>query len=84
MSERKRVKRSTRADSIYSEPEGLIHDGPKDIVTIPSQNIWFVEKSNENPTTKSSDSVALRDYFGRKFSAVEAKMTNEAQTSAKS
>ena len=39
MSERKRVKRSTRADSIYSEPEGLIHDGPKDIVRIPSQNI---------------------------------------------
>ena len=46
---------------------------------IPSQNIRFVERSNENPTTESSDLVALKDYFDTKFNALEAKITNDAQ-----
>ena len=42
----------------------------------PSQNIRFVEKSNENPTTESSDLVALKDYFYTKFNV---KITNDTQ-----
>ena len=48
---------------------------PIDIVRIPSQNIQFVERSNENPTTESTDSVALEDYFDTKFNALVAKIT---------
>ena len=47
---------------------------------ISTQNIRFVERSNENPTTESSDLVALKDYFDRKFNAIEARITNVAQT----
>ena len=45
----------------------------------PSQNIRFVEKSNENPTTESSDLDALKDYFYTKFNALEVKITNDTQ-----
>ena len=62
-----------------SEPDGILHYDSIDIVRIPSQNIQFVERSNENPTTESSDSVALKDYFDTKFNALVAKITNDAQ-----
>ena len=45
----------------------------------PSQNRRFVERTNENPTGESSDLVALRDYFDTKFTALEAKITNDTQ-----
>ena len=45
----------------------------------PSQNIRFVEKSNENPTTESSDLVALKDYFYTKFNSLEVKITNDTE-----
>ena len=76
---RKGVKRSVRTANIDSDPEDLLHDDPIDIVRIPSQNIRFVERSNENLATESSDLVALKDYFGTKFNALEAKITNDAQ-----
>ena len=76
---RKGVKRSVRTANINIEPEDLLHDDPIDIVRIPSQNIRFVERSNENPTTESSDLAALKDYFDTKFIALEAKITNDAQ-----
>ena len=76
---RKGVKRSVRTANIDIEPEDLLHDDPIDIVRIPSQNIRFVERSNENPTTESSDLVALKDYFDTKFITLEAKITNDAQ-----
>ena len=47
---------------------------------IPSQEIRFVERSNENPTTESSDLINLKGYFDRKFNALEARITNDAQT----
>ena len=76
---RKGVKRSVRTANINIEPEDLLHDDPIDIVRIPSQNIRFAERSNENPTTESSDLAALKDYFDTKFIALEAKITNDAQ-----
>ena len=76
---RKGVKRSVRTANIDIEPEDLLHDDPIDIVRIPSQNIRFVERSNENPTTESSDLVAFKDYFDTKFITLEAKITNDAQ-----
>ena len=76
---RKGVKRSVRTANIDIEPEDLLDDDPIDIVRIPSQNIRFVESSNENPTTESNDLVALKDYFDTKFNALEAKITNDAQ-----
>ena len=76
---RKGVKRSVRTANIDTEPEDLLHDDPIEIVRIPSQNIRFVERSNENPTTESSDLVALKDYFDIKFNALEAIITNDAQ-----
>ena len=76
---RKGVKRSVRAANIDIEPEDLVHDDPIDIVKIPSQNLWFVERRNEYSTTESSDLVALKDYFDAKFNALEAKITNHAQ-----
>ena len=76
---RKGVKRSVRTANINIEPEDLLHDDPIDIVRIPSQNIRFVERRNENPTTESSDLAALKDYFDTKFIALEAKITNDAQ-----
>ena len=79
MPERKGVKRSVRTANIDTEPEDLLHDDPIDIVWTSSQNIRFVERSNENPTTESSDLVALKDYFDTKFNALEAKITNDAQ-----
>ena len=72
MSGRKRVNRSARAASIDSEPEGLIHDVPIGIVRMPSQNLRFAERSNENSTTKSSDLVEIKDYFDTKFSALQS------------
>ena len=79
MSGRKGVKRSIRTANIDIEPEDLLDDDPIDIVRIPSQNIRFVESSNENPTTESNDLVALKYYFDTKFNALEAKITNDAQ-----
>ena len=76
---RKGVKRSVKTANIDIEPEDLLDDDPIDIVRIPSQNIRFVESSNENPTTESNDLVALKDYFDTKFNALEAKITNDAQ-----
>ena len=76
---RKGVKRSVRTANIDIEPEDLLDDDPIDIVRIPSQNIRFVESSNENPTTESNDLVALKDYFDTKFSVLEVKITNDAQ-----
>ena len=75
---RKGVKRTVKTANIDIEPEDLLHDDPIDIVRIPSQNIRFVERSNENPTTESNDLVALKDYFNTKFNALEAKITNHA------
>ena len=51
MPERKGVKHSARAASVDSELEGLLHDDPLDVLRILSQNIRFVERSHENPTT---------------------------------
>ena len=79
MSGRKGVKCSVKVANIDIEPEDLHHSDPIDIVRIPSQNIRFAERSNENPTTESSDLVALKDYFDTKFSTLEAKITNDAQ-----
>ena len=76
---RKGVKSSVRTADIDIEPEDLLDDDPIGIVRIPSQNIRFVESSNENPTTESNDLVALKDYFETKFNALEAKITNDAQ-----
>ena len=76
---RKGVKRSVRTANIDIEPEDLLHDDPIDIVKIPSQNLRFVERRNENSTTESSDLVALKDYFETKFNALEAKITNDAE-----
>ena len=47
-----------------------------DIARIPKQNIRFVERSNEHPTTESSDLVALKDYLSAKVNALEAKTKN--------
>ena len=77
---RKRVKRSVRTANIDIEPEDLLHDDPVGIVKTPSQDIRFVERTNENSTTESGDLVALKDYFVTKFNALEAKITNDAQT----
>ena len=38
-----------------------------------------VERSNETPTTESSNLVALKGYFDRKFNVLETKITNDAQ-----
>ena len=76
---RKGVKRSLRTANIDTEPEDLLHDDPIDIVRISSQNMRFVERSNENPTTESSDLVSLKDYFDTKFNMLEARITNNAQ-----
>ena len=45
---RKEVKRSVGTANIDIEPVDLLHDDLIDIVTIPSQNIRFVERSNKN------------------------------------
>ena len=50
-----------------------------DNVRIPSQNIRFVERNNENPIAGSRDLVALKDYFDTKFNVVEAKINIDAQ-----
>ena len=76
---RKGVKRSVKTANIDIEPEDLLDADPIDIVRIPSQNIRFAERSNENPTTESNDLVDLKDYFDTKFNALEAKITNDAQ-----
>ena len=76
---RKGVKRSVRTANIDIEPEDLLHDDPIDIVKIPSQNIRFAERRNENSTPESSDLVALKDYFDKKLNALEAKITNDVQ-----
>ena len=76
---RKGVKRSLRTANIDTEPEDLLHDDSIDIVRISSQNMRFVERSNENPTTESSDLVSLKDYFDTKFNMLEARITNNAQ-----
>ena len=73
---RKGVKRSARTANIDSEPDGLLHDDPIDIMRISSQIIWFVERSYQNPTTDSSDLDVLKDYFDAKFNGLEAKITN--------
>ena len=79
---RKGVKRSVRTAKIDNEPEDLLHDDPIDIVRIPSQNMRFAE-SNENPTTESSDLVALRkEIYYTKFNALEAKTINDAQVAS--
>ena len=75
---RKGVKRSVKTANIDSDPEDLLHYDLIDIVRIPSQNIRFVERSNENPATESSDLVALKDHFDTKFKALEPKITNDA------
>ena len=74
------MKHSARAANIESEPQCQLHDDSIDIVWIPSQNMQFFERSNENPTTESSDLVALKHYFDTKFNALEAKITNNVQT----
>ena len=76
---RKGLKHSVKTAKISIEQEDLLHDDPLDIVRIPSQYTWFVEGSNENSATESSDLVALKDYFDTKFNALEAKITNDAQ-----
>ena len=76
---RKGVKRSVRTANIDIEPEDLLHDDPIDIVKLPSQNLWFVERRNEYSTTESSDLVALKDYSDTEFNALEVKITNDAQ-----
>ena len=73
------VIRSVKTANIYSEQKDLLHDDPIGSVKIPSWNIRFVERSNEIPTTESSDLVALKDYVDTKFNALEAKMTNDAE-----
>ena len=50
-----------------------------DNVRIPSQNIRFVERNNENPIAGSRYLVALKDYFDTKFNVVEAKINIDAQ-----
>ena len=72
----KRIKRSARTTNIDSEPDDLLHDDRIDIMRIPSQIIWFVGRSHQNPTTDSSDLDALKDYFDTKFNGLEAKITN--------
>ena len=67
MSGRKVVKRSLKTANIDTEPEDLLHDHPIDIVKIPSQNLRFTERRNENSTTESSALVALKDYFDTKL-----------------
>ena len=47
------------------------------IVKIPSQNLQFVERRNENPTTELSDLVVLKDYFDIK--RARSKITIDAQ-----
>ena len=76
---RKGIKLSVKTANIYSEQKDLLHDDPIGSVKIPSWNIRFVERSNEIPTTESSDLVALKDYVDTKFNALEAKMTNDAE-----
>ena len=76
---RKKVRRSAKATCINSEPEGLLHDDPIGIAKISSQNIWIMERSNENPLMESSDLVAFKEYSDTKFNALEAKITNDAQ-----
>ena len=73
--ERKGITRPARTANTDSEPESLLHDSI-DIVRIPNQNIRLVKRSNENPTTESSDLVALTDYFHTKF---DTKITNDAK-----
>ena len=74
---RKGIKRSVRAPNIDID-DYLLHDDPIDTVRIPSQNIRFVERNNENPTTESSDLVALKNYFNTKFNSLKVKITNDA------
>ena len=76
---RKGVKRFVKTANIDIEAEDLLHNDPIGIVKIPSQNLRFVERRNENSTTESSDLVALKDYFDTKFNALEAKITNDAE-----
>ena len=76
---RKGVKRSARTTNIDIEPEDLLHDDLIDLVRIPRQKRRFVERSNKNSTTESSDLAALKDYFNTKSNAQEAKLTNDAQ-----
>ena len=47
------------------------------IVKIPSQNLQFVERRNENSTTELSDLVVLKDYFDTK--RARSKITIDAQ-----
>ena len=42
---RKGIKRSARTANIESEPDGLLHDDPIDIMRIPSQIIWLSEEA---------------------------------------
>ena len=80
---RKGVKRSVRtAKHRYFEPEDLLHDDPIDSAKIPSQNLRFVERWNENSTIESSDLVALKDYFDTKFNALEAKKKKKKKNDA--
>ena len=76
---RKGVKRSARTTNIDIEPEDLLHDDLIDLVRIPRQKRRFVERSNKNSTTESSDLAALKYYFNTKSNAQEAKLTNDAQ-----
>ena len=73
---RKGIKRSARNANIDSEPDDLLHDDPIDIMRIPNQIMWFVKRSNQNPTTDSSDLDVLKDYFDTKFNGLVAKTTN--------
>ena len=76
---RKGVKRSARTTTIDIEPEDLLHDDPRDIVRITRQKRRFVERSNKNSTTESSNLAALKDYFNTKSNELKAKLTNDAQ-----
>lgn len=73
---RKEIKGSARTANIDSEPDDLLHDDPIDIMKIPSQIMWFAKRSNQNPTTDSSDLDVLKDYFDTKFNGLVAKTTN--------
>ena len=79
---RKGVERSARTANIDIEPEDLLHNDLIDVVRIPSQDMRFAERSNENSTTESSDLVKLKDYFENYFdyfNELEAKITNDTQ-----
>ena len=53
---RKQVKHSTKTASSESKSEG-VHDDSIYIVRTPTKKLRFIQKKNQNPSTKSSNQV---------------------------